>query len=169
MITPEQYEHWKDFALRMARTCFKHRRRPDTKEILENVEEFFECLDPDYLKDINEWDDSDNNVPYVTDLCEEMEENWNPYYWSDLSDAEWERRNDQFCVPVMCCIRAGLDMAVATSGGVIGFTAGDLRKMYPDDLPDWVTGGKDNRWSYWLKAKLNGTFAEMPNEAQLVL
>jgi hypothetical protein len=115
-----------------------------------------------------------------------MAENWNPYYRIDISDEEFEKRQEQFCGPATCCIRAGLDMAVAVSGGVLGFTAGDLRKMYPEGVPDWVTGGKDHKWSYgikwpfenvwfrvscsnWPTDKMNGTFAEMSNEAQLVL
>ena len=209
MITKEQYERWKDFAVRMAKTCFMNRRRPGWKEILSNVECFFDYLDPEDLKGIVDWDNSDPYPPespyyrrtyrtlcrhchgtkkpdcphscedgkiynyaspgYVGDMCSEMSENWNPYYWEDISDKEYQKRDEQFCSPVKCCIRAGLDMAVAPSEGVIGFTAGDIRKMYPQGVPDWITGGREHRWSYWLQDKLNGTFEEMPNKAQLVL
>lgn len=105
----------------------------------------------------------------VGDMCSEMSESWNPYYWADITDSEHEKRQEQFCGPITCCVRAGLDMAVNPSAGVLGFTAGDLRKMYPDGVPDWVTGGPGHRWGYWCKEELNGTFAEMPNEARLVL
>ncbi len=185
MVTPEQYEHWKDFASRMASTGFKHRRHPTWKEILANVEWFFSCLPADDLLCIVDWDDSDpyppesqhhertyvrscehchdskkSDCPYnceeghvyryaqpycVGDMCSESSESWNPYYWADLSDEQWEKRQEQFCNPVTCCLRAGLDMAVSSSGGVLGYTAGDLRKMYPEGVPDWVTGGKDER------------------------
>ena len=41
---------------------------------------------------------------------------------------------------VQCCIRAALDVASAPSGGVVGFTVGDLRNMWlPHRLPEWVT------------------------------
>jgi len=102
-------------------------------------------------------------------MCSEHSESWNPYYWDDLTNEQHKKRDEQFCGPVTCCIRAGLDMASAPSGGVIGFTAGDIRRMYPEGVPDWITGGKDCRWSYWLKDELNGTFAEMPESAALVL
>lgn len=105
----------------------------------------------------------------VGDMCAERSESWNPYYWDDLSDDEYDKRQEQFCSPITCCIRAGLDMAVSPSDGVLGFTAGDLRKMYPEGVPDWVTGGPGKRWNYWLTDKVNGTFAEMPDEAGLVL
>lgn len=210
MITTEQYERWKDFALRMARTCFKHRRNPTWRDILAGVEEFFEMLEyNEYQVCVVNWDHCDPYPkghryylktyrtscwhchgtkksdckyncedgqiydyakPYcVGDMCSEMSGRWNPYYWADLSDEEHEKRQEQFCEPITCCIRAGLDMAVSPSGGVLGFTAGDLRKMYPEGVPEWVTGGPDKRWNYWLTDKVNGTFSEMQNEARLVL
>jgi len=38
-----------------------------------------------------------------------------------------------------CCIRAGFDVAVSQSAGVLGFTAGDLRRMYNGVVQDWTT------------------------------
>lgn len=211
MITPEQYEHWKDFAVRMATCCFKMRRRPTWKDIKANVEFFFDCLDAEDLLSIVDWDHSEpypvgsqyyrrtyrtscwhchgtkeSDCPWkcedgqiydyahamcVGDMCSEHSESWNPYYWALSEDEynEYEKRDEQFCAPIRCCIRAGLDMAVAPSAGVMGFTAGDIRRMYPEGVPDWVTGGADHRWAYWMKDEINGTFAEMPDEAQLVL
>jgi hypothetical protein len=211
MITNEQYERWKDFALRMARTCFKRRRNPTAAEIETNVEFFFDCLDEEDLLSIVDWDNSDPypegsqhyrrtykcpcwhchgvkkiDCPYpkicedghiydyetamlVTDMCTEHAKAWNPHYWEDLSDAEDERRDDQFCGPVRCCIRAGLDTAVSPSAGVLGFTAGDLRKMYPEGVPDWISGGKDHRWVYAFTGEINGTFAAMPDSAGVLL
>ncbi len=208
-MNPKQYENWKDFAGRMAESCFKHRRSPTWKEIRDNVSSFFECLDPEDIQCIQNWDNSDSYPvgsplyrrtyrtscwhchgskkpdcqykcedghiydyahPYcVGDMCAEDSESWNPYYWCDISEAEYEKRDDQFCGPVRSCIRAGLDMAGALSAGVLGFTAGDLRTMYPEGVPDWVTGGKDSRWSHWPTGEVNGTFAEMPDAAALVL
>jgi len=198
-VTTEQYEHWKDFSIRMARTCFKRKRNPDTEEIEANVEHFFDCLDPEDLKSIVDWDHSDpypegspragldygghpKRAMLVTDMCKEHADGWNPYYWYDLSETEEERRDDQFCGPVLCCIRAGLDMAVSPSVGVMGFAAGDLRRMYPGGVPDWITGGPNHRWMTQHfdgvvpdiglllgKSEVNGTFAEMPDAAELWL
>lgn len=40
---------------------------------------------------------------------------------------------------IQCCIRAALDVAAAPSGGVVGYTVGDLRSMWaPRPLPKWV-------------------------------
>ena len=222
-MTQEQYERWKDFSLRMARTCFKRRRNPTAKEIAANVADFFDCLDSEDRLSIVNWDHSapypegssnycrtyrcpcwncsksnaESPCPYhcedgsiydyasagfVCDTCAELSENWNPYYWSDLSESEYGRRDEQFTGPVRCCIRAGLDVAVSPSMGVMGFTAGDLRRMYPEGVPDWVTGGPGHRWTteHFVgvvpgvglvpgKSELNGTFAEMPDSAELWL
>ena len=210
MVTEEQYERWKDFACRMAKMCFKHRRRPTWRDILTGVENFFDMIE--YNEDvvcIVDWDNSDSypeghryyrktykypcwhchgtkkaDCPHdcedgqiydyaapfcVASMCKERSEDWNPYYWADISDEEFEKRQEQFCGPVIACIRAGLDMAVSPSSGVIGFNAGDLRKMYPEGVPNWVTGGPEHKWGYWCTDELNGTFAEMPDEACLVL
>lgn len=209
MVTPEQFERWHDFSLRMARTCFTRKRNPSPAEIEENVEHFFECIDPEDLLSFVNWDHSDPYpegsrrycrkdlgwCPYchgrkqpncprgcddghiyeyesamlVTDICKEHEDGWNPHYWSDESEAQREKHYDQFVNPVVCCIRAGLDVAIGERVGVMGYTAGDLRKMYPDGVPDWITGGKDHRWSYAFGGEQNGTFAEMPDEAELLL
>jgi hypothetical protein len=212
VITHEQYERWHDFAMRMARTCFKRKRNPSPAEIEANVEHFFECLSPDDLLSIVDWDNSDPypsgcsryrrtykcpcwrchgkkqlDCPYhcengeiydyaeclpVTDICKEHEDGWNPHYWSDEYGTVAERRHhEQFVGPVVCCIRAGLDLAVSPSAGVIGYTAGDLRRMYPEGVPDWITGGPGHRWSYAMREppQLNGTFAEMPDTATLWL
>lgn len=210
-MNQEQYAQWKDFALRMARTCFKHRRYPTWQEIEANVQFFFqerEYNDLEELASFVNWDHSEPypeghpryerkyrcscwhchgtkkpdcpyhceegeiydyaHAEYVCDICTEMAEAWNPHYWS-TSDADYEKRDEQYCGPVRCCIRAGMDMAAAPSAGVIGFTKKDLQRMYPEGVPDWITGGENHRWSYWLKDELNGTFAEMPDDAQLVL
>lgn len=40
-MTPEQYDRWEDFSVRMAKTCFQRNRRPYSYEISNTVEDFF--------------------------------------------------------------------------------------------------------------------------------
>jgi hypothetical protein len=184
-VTPEQYERWKDFALRMARTCWQGQRRPDTEWIVEKVEEFFEAYypDADEAEDVKSWDHTEGKGVYgvgdnMSDFAHEQRER--PGYWTikdsdtdriraykkrlvarglsdedveakvakfeerldesfdDREDQAFEQWDDQWMGPVRCCIRAGLDTAATPSGGVVGFTVGDLRRMYPDGLPNWI-------------------------------
>jgi hypothetical protein len=57
----------------------------------------------------------------------------------DAEDAIRERLIDIYGGPVRCCVRAGMDLASAPSAGVVGFTVGDLRRMYPEGVPGWIT------------------------------
>lgn len=45
---------------------------------------------------------------------------------------------DRWSGPVSACVRAALDVAVAPSMGVLGFTAGDIRSAYPEGVPTWI-------------------------------
>jgi hypothetical protein len=108
--------------------------------------------------------------------------------WSSLMDrgdydeADELRREmvDRWGGPVHCCVRAGMDMAVSPSMGVLGFTAGDIRRMYPEGVPDWVFP-KDERLvtehlapcpiGFVRRAEPteNGTFDELPDHAPVWL
>lgn len=234
-MTPEQYDRWKDFALRMARICFKGRRRPDTKWIVEVVTDFFAGFDADDIPCIFDWDSSepyaegsrlyrktyrcpcwncskrDAKVPCPYDCeggkifdlahpygvgdmttefldeyrvgaprcksCNHHCTRWSnpPCRFCDLEcrcdeveDHFYDQWDEQWGGPVRCCIRAGLDCASAPSGGVVGFTAGDIRAMYPDGVPAWVFP-PDEHLHYWLSDEVNGTFAELPDAAGVVL
>lgn len=194
-MTPEQYDRWKDFAIRMARTCFKRRRRPDAKWIVKEVEYVFSMIDEEDIPVLESWDSGNEYLeghPYYRRqdywLCQvqygrpcqdpdcDNGKHWRyaqsqPFcdFMSDredsfrdesaiwmMTDAQWKRYRhlrdrekadelkdaivEQFYDPVRMCIRAGLDMASAPSAGVAGFTAGDIRRMYPEGVPDWLFG-----------------------------
>ncbi len=167
-MTSEQLERWKDFSLRMAKSCYATNRRPYVWQIIENVEWFFDLLDDDDVPNIVDWD----SEPYVCDMCSHHEEKWIPHYWSLPYDDEvpgvYEKAQGQWADPVRCCIRAGLDMASSPSAGVVGFTAGDIRRMYPEGVPAWVFPPGE-RLQYWLSGELNGTFEDLPDSAGVVL
>lgn len=139
---------------------------------------------------IQSWDHTDShptyrnqyghqtNGPYVCDIVSEMEEHFNPYYWSDHS--KYMRWNELWWSRVQCCIRAGIDMASEPSMGVMGFTAGDLRHMYDGDVPDWIFGNEKLEVQHWKgvipgvglvpgERTLNGTFASLPDSAPIWL
>lgn len=128
------------------------KRRPSRKDVRENIEFFFECrMDPDEEwrrvrnwdhTDASEWDKSHwpHHSMCVGSHISDLAEHFIPGYWG-LPDTEsaYERATAQFVDPVHTCVRAGLDVAVSPSAGVAGFTAGDIRKMYPEGVPDWVS------------------------------
>lgn len=154
-MTDEQFDRWKEFSLRMAKTCYANSRRPSGEWVLSWVEDVFDRIESaDYIPDIIRWDDSRGNATLVCDhVSEMMGGDWPGYRpcracrFQDhpgdcrcdeievIAGEQWE---EQWAGPVNCCVRAGLDLAAEPSAGVIGFSVGDLRRMYPDGLPDWV-------------------------------
>ena len=205
-MTPEQFARWQDFATRMAKACFKQKRRPSARDIQDMVAGFFtDCrtgacgIDPDCWCSILNWDNCDPypegheyagpshfgrgkaHPPYICDLMANYEESWMEDYWHDMESAKWERRRDQWCDPPRCCIRAGLDLAVAPSAGVLGFTAGDIRRMYPEGVPDWIARQWDEAEKIGVKAVVPGVgfvpevcgkserFEDMPDDASVWL
>ena len=56
-MTKEQYERWRDFARRMARTCFRTSRRPSQAWIAMEVDRWFElCEYEESWRDLSSWD-----------------------------------------------------------------------------------------------------------------
>lgn len=148
-MTPEQFDRWRDFALRMARTCYADSRRPSGAWVEEHVRHFIDCVD---WEEVVDWDRA---PAYVCDQMTTFEVDCMPYFRFDPEDdtlaaaeraEQRERRaeeqwRDQWFGPVRCCVRAGLDLASEPSAGVVGFTIGDLRAMYPEGVPAWICEG----------------------------
>ncbi|MCL6653527.1 hypothetical protein A6R70_14640 [Agrobacterium rubi] len=138
-MSPEQYERWKDFSTRMARCAFPNATPARRTKIEDEVAHFFYVKfddDPQSIEEVTDWDGSPS---YVGDQVSSF---LNPHYHEkEFANGRVEPRGNKFENQVSCCIRAGLDLASSPSGGVLGFTVGDLRAMYPEGLPDWVTEG----------------------------
>ncbi len=187
-MTPAEYERWKDFAVRMAKTVFRGYRRPGPRHILDCVQMWFCDIENDsgaYNKEtvleITSWEDGpDHALP--CDVALDYEESWMPDYWfGDMESVAWERRRDRWCDPPRICIRAGLDMALGCGIGVYGYTAGDVRAMYPEGVPQWISKQWDNGTTIDIVGLMTGVglvpeengpcvpFDEMPDSAKIFL
>jgi len=145
-MTLEQYGRWKDFAFRMVNVAVSARKRaPSRADVREQLEFFFECRINHLFERIQNWDsskpDEHGRFDYVCDSVSDMSEYWIPNYWS-ICDREraYEKAEERWCGAAQACLRAGLDVACSPSAGVTGFTAGDIRVMFPEGVPDWVKG-----------------------------
>jgi hypothetical protein len=121
------------------------------------------------------WRDNYNHStcgPFICDIVSMRMEQWNPFYWGD--DHRYKRWDELWGDRIRCCLRAGIDMAVSPSAGVLGFTAGDLRRMYRGKVPDWVFGNEPLEVQTFNgvipgiglipgETKLNGTFDTVPD------
>ena len=229
-MTKQQYERWRDFAMRMARTCFRQHRRPNAKWIEAVVADFFDGIDDADIPCIVDWDNSTayprgnpcygreghlswcgcdgyrlknkepnpecdechgGGIHHALVRCRCIGDSMSEFLYDyqprpatcpaccgserggecrceEIEQLFWEQWEQQWGGPVRYCIRAGLDCASAPSAGVVGFTAGDVRRMYPEGVPDWVFPPNE-RLHIWLSDEINGTFSELPDSAGVVL
>ena len=85
------------------------------------------------LEDITDWD----HAPHICDwFTAALEDDDHLHY---RYDGTTERPfGNRFANQVQCCIRAGFDVAVEPSAGVVGFNLGMIRRMFGDDIPQYV-------------------------------
>lgn len=172
-MTKEQVSNWKDFAIRMANTCYADSDRPPLEWIVKQIEDIFTELADDAVL-YTSWDDREpypvghkwhgtdrqgirNGPPYLTDLLSDVVEYLiyvQPWYYGTQEQVEQMEKLrhesmekydelvqdivDDWSSPVYCCIRAGIDVVAEPRMGVIGFTSGDLQRMYPEGFPQWL-------------------------------
>jgi hypothetical protein len=194
-MTPEQFERWEDFALRMAKTCYATSRRPSGEWVAATVADFFDVFPADDIECIEDWDHSAEYPPcdlvslFLDDFfsgyrrCRHCrtDDDAGKCTCYEAEQRAWRQWSDQWGGPVRCCIRAGLDVAVARSCGVLGFTAGDIRRMYPEGVPEWIARQWDEADTIGVKAVVPGVgfvpevvgvsprFEDMPDDAGLWL
>jgi hypothetical protein len=141
----------------------------------------------EFLRDrIKSWDGTEShptwrdryghstNGPYICDIVSEWIDNWAEGNTYD-EDVEYRRWDNLWGSRIRSCIRAGMDCAVGPSMGVMGFTAGDLRRMYRGKVPYWVMGTEPLEVHHFVgvipgvglvpgEAKTNGVFSSVPDE-----
>jgi len=134
-MTEEQFLRWQDFAVRMAEHCYPKATEARREKILEETKNYF-CFQEDW-PEIEDWDGNGDNY-FLGDQVKEFFEKYLHYNRKESYYA------GKFYNQVTCCIRAGFDIAVEQSGGVVGFTAGDVRRMWSgknEEVPSWVKEG----------------------------
>lgn len=169
-----QYRRWKDFARRMALEGWPARithRKLYLEIVPPAVDHFFELLEHNYGEDITRiesWDNTradyrnakqfvwgfrGNYEPYVGSEAQRIiDEYWNPFTWSGRQ-RDFEKWDELWGGRIRCCVRAGLDLAAEPSAGVVGFTKGDLERMYPEGVPKWIRSPWGHQNGAWREIK----------------
>lgn len=134
-MTDEQFKRWAQCAIKLAIHCTEGTEKRREKIVAEVKSYFFWRI---YQKDWPEIQDWDGNKD-TYNLCDQVREFFEEYlHWNPKHEEYEGRFHDQ----IVCCIQAGFDMAVeseaASVGGVIGYTVGDIKKMFNDTMPDWL-------------------------------
>jgi hypothetical protein len=129
-MNKKQFLRWKSFSMRMAEKCYPEATKERTEKMVTEINSFFMEMESNY-KDFWDWDGNDGSEAlgdYVDDYFDEYQ-HWN---------AREECYTGKFYNQVTSCIRAGFDVAVRPSGGVVGFRVCDLYRMWNDKVPSWV-------------------------------
>lgn len=157
-MTTQQFHLWQSFSRRMVVRGLGRRLRKSKNRLLGMLRDVFDSLrdehgsDPSFISRLRSWEDTDppprKEGPYesrtlVCDLISSLEEHWNPHYWDDWrrNTGPYERWRERWTDALCCCVRAGMDLASEPSMGVVGFTVGDLKRMYPRGIPKWINSG----------------------------
>lgn len=133
-----QLKNWKKLSLGLARNSYKNITPERREKLLLAIEDFIEALIYDYeLSEIADWDGNQGSVHICDELSNYM---WNRGYEFERTRKGWcEIQTGRFGTMLAACIRAGFDVAVSPSAGVVGFTVGDLRAVFGRRIPKWVT------------------------------
>ncbi len=149
------YNRWLEFALNLADILDV---TPTRKErIKKQVTSFITMYSPDSYAYADKpfpilgWDRSSKDGICIGDHAHE---HFGKY---ELVDKHGEFKG-KFYNQIASCIRAGLDVAVpdTSGGGVVGFTIGDIRRAYKNNIPQWLNevlslcGDEPEDESIWL-------------------
>jgi len=151
-MTQEQFSRWEEIAIRMAERIYPNATAARKEKILAEVRNYFwwRHFQEDWPK-IEDWDGNGDNY-FLCDEVDEFFEKHRHYNRKEEIYTGW------FFNQVTSCIKAGFDIAVRQSGGgVLGFTAGDIRSLWDGDVPDWV------------KEQLNPSFDSIPDKEPIWL
>lgn len=130
--TPEQIGRCYDFGVRMATHVFPAMTARRKERLISEVEGFLSCLRDASPGEVGTWDEGTPLNICIGDWASEY------YQHLDAGDPEVDRPG-RFYNRVICCVRAAVDLAIEASAGVLGFTVGDLRRMYDGEVPAWIS------------------------------
>lgn len=128
-----QKNRWFKVSQGMARHCFPGITEERRLKLIGVVNTFILGIIDEYpLGEIQDWDGQQGSV-YV---CDELTEFLDRHDYTH-GDKKGMTRETRFANMVSCCVRAGFDLAIKQSAGVLGFTFGDIRKIFNGKIPQW--------------------------------
>lgn len=140
-----QLDRWKQFSLGLAKKAYPNITPRRREKLMAEVDDCIEWVVCNGLETVDDWD-SYIRLPsggYYESASTRVDQ----WMWDNNYEREVEDRKGncevvcgRFATMIACCVRAGFDVAVAPSCGVLGYTVGDVRNIFDGDVPDWVNG-----------------------------
>lgn len=138
-----QYNRWKQMSLGLART-YTNLTPARKARLLDEVECCIDWVVCNGLETVADWDSGVQYGKGWRERYESVSARVDTFLWDNRYKFERENKHGvevvrgRFGDMLSACVRAGFDVAVSPSGGVIGFTVGDLRDIFDGSIPDWV-------------------------------
>lgn len=149
-MTRDQADNWRQFAMRMAFATYRNRTPTRRAKLIKIVGDMIDVFLSNYqgkdLANVDCWDgslmqpgevyaDYRGRAAYPCDSLD-------GYLWDwGLRREDYktgEEKPSEFADAASCCVRAGFDVAIEPSAGVLGFDMGDMRAMFPEGFPPYV-------------------------------
>jgi hypothetical protein len=134
IMTKTQLRHWKRLSIGLAKSCHPELTKARQKKLIASVTDCIDTLVWNIgLESISDWNGSNGSAV----VCDAVSDFLEDHHYHVRASTQLPYRN-RFRTQVSACVRAGFDVAVAQSTGVVGFTAGDLRAIFNNRPPKWV-------------------------------
>ncbi len=140
-MNQEQFDRWKQVSLGLAKS-YKDLTPTRKSNLLEEVDNCIEWVVCNGLETVDDWDSS-VTINGVRHSCASTRVD--DFLWENRYEFERHYKNGnvelvrgKFGDMLSASVRAGFDMAVAPSAGVVGFSVGDLRDIFDGTIPDWI-------------------------------
>ena len=136
-----QLERWNQVSLGLARS-YTDLTPARKAKLLAAVEDCIEWVVCNGLETVEDWDAAvyENGQLVEYSASTRVDD----YLWDNRYEFERENKHGvevvrgRFGDMLTSCVRAGFDMAVSPSAGVVGFTVGNLRDIFDGAIPDWI-------------------------------
>ena len=148
------WKKWMQFSCRMVIYAMNHHTPERKTKVLKKVVEFINLYRDTKIVG---WDADHEDYMCLSDEIDDyFEDGWKVTTHGDITQTRFFR-------DICCAVRAGIDVVLPDQwqAGVVGFTAGDVRAMYPKGLPQWLQETFDEEY--------RTPFVNIPNEGLIQL
>jgi hypothetical protein len=148
------------FIKRLLRVCYQHRTAARRSRLLEEATGFFYYND---CKSYESWDQKNFICDYFSERFDEQHNHYSYHYKGRQREEYIHEHKNRFLDDLSCIVRLAINLVCPEQDviGVVGFTPGELRQMYPRGIPAWLNK------EYGTKEDGYQKLSEMPDDAVL--
>lgn len=141
-MTKVQLKRWLQLSVGLAKHGYPQLTEARKTKLVAAVEDCIDWIVCNGLDTVADWDQGiyvDGRLQYESAGTRMSSYLWDKgYEFEHEYKGDFELRTTRFGTLLSCCVRAGFDLAVAPSTGVLGFSVGNLRAIFDGTLPKWV-------------------------------